>query len=98
MKYTKGEWKVKTSKAPRYTKAEVRTPSIIDDDGNAVEFGQLIAVCYGANTVANANLIASAPDLYEACLEFTSGGRSMYDPAYQTIFKAMAKAEGKILQ
>lgn len=68
MEYTEGEWEAKVQKANRYWKAEVRTPDLMDaEDKHAVEFGQLIAVCYGKNTIANARLIAQAPKLYEAC-------------------------------
>lgn len=56
-----GNWIVKTQRAARYWKAEVRTPDIMDAEGRyAIERGQLIAVCYGKNTVGNANLIADA--------------------------------------
>ena len=61
MACTNENWIVKTKMANHYWKAEVRTPDIMDREGkHAIKFGQLIAVCYGKNTVNNANLIALA--------------------------------------
>lgn len=57
MEHTPGPWKAKKQKAARYWKAEVRAAD-----------NQLIAVCYGKNTVANAHLIKAAPELKDACL------------------------------
>ncbi len=54
MEYSLGPWEAKVQKAARYWKAEVRA---IDN--------QLIAVCYGKNTVANAHLLSAAPEMYE---------------------------------
>ena len=61
MDHSEGNWIVKTQKCARYWKAEVRTPDKKDEnDGHVIEYGQLIAVCYGKNTVGNANLTADA--------------------------------------
>ena len=95
--YTKGEWEAKISKANRYWKAEVRTPDIMDDEGkHALEFGQLIAVCYGKNTIANAHLIAAAPELYEACRSMLPLITTEWNGPIQEMAKqAIAKAEVK---
>lgn len=73
MTYTQGEWNVATRNCGRYWKAEVKTPDVMPSDGkHAIEFGQLIAVCYGKNTVANAHLISASPNLYLRLQEMTT--------------------------
>ena len=64
MTYTKGEWIVKAHQTGHCWRAEVRTPDK-KEDGHIVAYSQLIAACYGKNTVANAHLIAAAPEMYE---------------------------------
>lgn len=81
--YTKGNWEHR--KAGHLAQYEVFS-------GDWREPENILAT--GILNEANARLISASPDLYEACLEFMKG-RDMYDPAYQTIIKALAKAESK---
>lgn len=109
MNYTIGEWIVKARRANRYWKAEVKTADIMDSEGkHAIEFGQLIAVFYGKNTVANAHLSSAAGAMYEAlkeCLQLIEdlmpGVAHIALQNYQRLNeapiaarKAIAKAEG----
>ncbi len=104
--YNRDEWKVKASNTGRYWKAEVRTPSHKGDDGHFTKMGQLIAVCYGPNTVNHAFLIAAAPNMYEALraliTEQSSGVPCMYCGGYiehgpccsmNSVFQALEKAD-----
>lgn len=90
MEYTKGEWTAKQNHIGDWQVVSIFPPFPIP----------ICEMCWTNlpphnQAKANANLIASAPDLYEACATFMRDGRSMYDPAYQAILKAMYKAEGK---
>ncbi len=92
MKYTKGEW-------------------IIDNTGTAIFVGErLIANCGGwqlsqhepeslSQNKTNALLIAAAPAMYEALLDFTYAYRRGLQVeqarAYNKAMKALAKAEKK---
>ena len=83
MDYTKGNWMVKNQRCARYWKAEVRTPDKKDEnDGHVIEYGQLIAVFYGKNTVANAHLSSAAPDMYEALKHLPEPKSILADDAY----------------
>lgn len=108
MKYTEGEWIVKARRANRYWKAEVRTADIMDsEDKHAVEFGQLIAVYYGKNTVANAHLSSAALNMYSRLVGMTSMLESLLTEyplaalnqsllqAIKDNKQALAKAEGE---
>lgn len=85
MEYTKGEWEVKGYPSGRY----IQTNEII------------IAQVWGqkpmAETEANAQLIASAPDLYEALayLNEHCSPEMFSNYAREKCRKALAKAEGK---
>ena len=100
MEYTEGPWEVEARKAGHFWKAEVRTPNTMDAEGqHTIAFGQLIAVCYGKHTVANAHLIAASPALYEACKELEEWYRARgFDrelPQFRNIQKALVKAEAR---
>lgn len=104
MDCTKGSWIVKTQRAARYWKAEVRTPNIMDSEGKyAIESGQLIAVFYGKNTVANAHLSSAAPNMYAALENLifqVSNNAVPYSQIRAAVIEgrealAKAKAEGK---
>jgi len=94
MEYTKGEWKAAN-------KSGEDTYNIYADQDNSLSY--LIARdC----TEANANLIAAAPDMYEALKGLTEWAKLSFsddvgewadenDPAIVTAIKAQAKAEGK---
>ena len=94
-KYTKGEWKV--TKHPPLDNLVIVVGGEI-----AYEQDTICRLEYTENMVANANLIASAPDLYEALI----GLLEAYDvnlPAEECDYpdywvkalQARAKAEGK---
>ena len=85
MKYTKGEWEVKTQKAARYWKAEVRTPPIREDN-HYTSTGQLIAVCYGNNTVANAHLIVTAVN---ACISVNPDNPMAVAESIKNMYEAL---------
>lgn len=89
MEYTKGEWKIKPIGGGI-------TPFIYEIRGNSEEFiGR-------AKTLANAHLIAAAPDMYEALQTLSeqltganiSFSQDMFD-AKRNARKALAKAEGR---
>jgi len=81
MNYTKGKWKV--------DKQGRDYPNMVIEPTS----GRVIADCYDSE--ANAHLIASAPDMYEAlreiCRRYDEDGILDISPAR----KALAKAEGK---
>lgn len=97
MNYTKGEWKVKQPKGKAIEFFDGFTLSVEGDK-------LLIALCdrkgwdNKQQRLANANLIAAAPDMYEACkemleeLRITKGVASVWLSKWA---KALAKAEGK---
>ena len=81
MEYTKGEWKLHPKHA-----------WVMDDNGS------VIANCTGhKNPEANANLVAAAPDLYEALKAMYEMCNIMPDDTDYRVAarKALAKAEGK---
>ena len=92
MEYTKGEWKViqkKASKVPFF-----------DGFTLSVEGGKLlIALCdrekwdNKKQRLANAHLIAAAPDMYEALKEILTYDKIEYFKAKWV--EALAKAEGR---
>ena len=92
--YTKGEWlpyQLKSNNVSVCVKTE--------GDSVAVEIASLNTLLGYDTVVANANLIAAAPDLYEACKE---ARRNIDLTGYVTVVtivnfidKALAKAEGK---
>ena len=86
MEHTPGPWEAKAQKAARYWKAEVRTPDKKDDEGHYSGGGQLIAVCYGQNTVANAHLIAAAPDMHQKLLKVCKWLDTLIDQAEAQLF------------
>lgn len=49
----------------------------------------------GAESEANARLIAAAPELLEACKAFVEGDESRFMPGYHDALAAIAKAEGR---
>lgn len=90
MNYTKGEWK--RSIAPPIGAFDIATYS----EGLSTTIARVHAHPEG---LANANLIASAPALYEALREIKDnwGGRDLQDDDKLTakINQALAKAKGK---
>jgi len=91
MKITSGPWKVKTNK-------DLKEP-IYNDNYNAVRLGNTFTDVTGCMTIADARLIAAAPDLLEACkiaLEAwpNDDGPLGASKAYNKVQKAIAKAEG----
>ena len=88
MNYTKGEWKKEGNKIKVFGRGTIAIcPSPTDDEG-VLEF------------VANAHLIAAAPEMYEALLVIKSwlGGKAVYvgwsKDTNNLIRTALAKAEG----
>jgi len=95
MNYTKGEWKVSEFKA--------RELRVCNEYENIC---YLVSMPLEGQELANAHLIAAAPDMYEACYAFSTAlAIWQKDPAKspitlatifnETIGKALAKAEGK---
>lgn len=92
MKHTKGEWKLSTTS---HESDGVKFNYIIGND----EFRSavcLISIDDGDEEVkANAQLIASAPDLLEACeYVLEQAGLSKNSPCYNKLSKAISKAKG----
>jgi len=87
MKHTKGPWKV--SKQKGFTDnyrifAEYKDVASIDNSCSI-------------KTLANANLIASAPELLEVCknvISLPEFAQGKYNPLLNKIEQAIAKAEG----
>ena len=92
MKYTKGEWR---ANIPDYDTSFVATVT-----RNTPNFLPIATGIYGSNwgeIKANANLIAAAPDLYEACqfaldVLLIDGDK---DNAKYWLKKALTKAKSK---
>lgn len=84
-KYTAGKWKV--------SQGGYMSPiSVMNDNGD-------VQICSSIKTIANANLIASAPDLLEALkamaiqYKIEHGLDGAYDEVLTKAEKAIAKAE-----
>jgi len=99
--YTKGEWWIDKGDFGYTVKAEQSIVKGFDDD-NDIEIAELNTYLDNeSEVIANAQLIASAPDLYEACKEASEWLVLMeaYIPLHSLILdglnKALAKAEGK---
>lgn len=105
MKYKKGKWRIEildkelVKEHPLYVVAEEATGGI---EGIAL----IINHPYKPRVVANAQLIAAAPDLYEACkvgatrihnhIRYEHGDyRTMLQRDLKQLLAAIAKAEGK---
>jgi len=98
MNYTKGEWKVKQ---PKGKAGEFFDGFTLSVEGDKL----LIALCdrkgwdNKQQRLANANLIAAAPDMYEALKEmlvdWQSGDIEINSATRELIDKALAKVEGK---
>lgn len=98
-KYTKGPWEIKE------VKTSCGRAFKIDKIGSNCEYG-LVACIYDDNTTlnekshkeleANAQLIASAPDLLESCKIMTSLCRIKYGNLDKKIYKEILKAEQAI--
>lgn len=88
--FTKGPWKYEYDNADHYGGCWY---SITDEDGgNVCAFGYNVADSVANEKLANAKLIAAAPDLYEALqamLEFPNAGPS-HDMARAALSKATA--------
>ena len=81
MNYTKGEWAVTPAgNVVVDGRLIVRTPVLTDNDNEAL---------------ANTNLIAAAPDMYEALKEMIGAEDSIPEYMAKVINVALAKAEGK---
>ena len=103
MEYTKEPWQAVPKKKARYWQAEVRTADTKDGSGQITAFGQLIAVFYGKNTIANAYIAAAAPELYKALKLIDAELNRIWGAPYikglgqfaqfQPIKQALAKAE-----
>ncbi len=98
MNYTKGEWKV-------YQDGMAQRTSVVSEDGIGF-FRANIADLDRKNKeyVANAHLIAAAPNMYEALKTIAPNIRFMYEGhrddaglryKYELLEQALAKAEGK---
>jgi len=98
MNYTKGEWKVTKHKPlDNYVIAVLGEKQYLDDT--------ICQLGYSPNMLANAHLIAAAPDMYEALQELTEIthdlglGDGSPDPQVEASNRkarqALAKAEGK---
>jgi len=85
MKITSGPWKVKTNK-------DLKEP-IYNDNYNAVRLGNTFTDVTGCMTIADARLIAAAPDLLEACI-YVKESTELTPHGSELITKAIAKAEG----
>ena len=100
MEYTKGEWRAYCLGSEGY---QVRNSSLAGCDLKE-RLTPIVERMGGSfeTQKANANLIASAPDLYEACkatdnmvIIKTEEGYLIPSDALRKIKKAIAKAEGK---
>jgi hypothetical protein len=81
--YTKGEWKVSKNDTNKPFKFRIETETSI------------LAAVYNE---ANANLIASSPDMYEALKdlsEYIRYNMGNAAPIYEKAQKALSKAEGR---
>ncbi len=90
--YTKGQWKVTTIvESPKY-----ECLAITDDDNRTL--AKILDGGY-KEKVANANLIAASPDMYEFCRELLMSLDTGYERLGArregTLRQALAKAEGK---
>ena len=88
--YTKGEWKL----------AKGRRDQIMTNNG--ILIAQMPSYIRGSaghvpvkETEANANLIAAAPDMYEALKGLLSVSFALFTPEYKAAREALTKAEGK---
>ena len=96
MNYTKGEWKVAGNKINSVHIYREECPEPI------IGLGSGVVICgirgMGHTSMADAQLIASAPDMYEVLKEFVETA-TITDPTQLKVFnkmkKAIAKAEGK---
>jgi len=84
-KFTPGKWIIDDSSMGRASR-------VVSEDG------LIIAECWNADQEANAHLIASAPDLLEACkmfLTLVTEQQLFSGAALVKAKEAIAKAEGK---
>ena len=90
MEYTKGEWK-------QHEHLDTGEMFITSNAKNIAFTSRPRTKEDKLEVGANAQLIAAAPDMYEALIS-ASGSLKLYDPgspAIDEIAKALAKAEGK---
>ena len=86
MNHTKGEWKVGLDSWDTYIGTGNQYLAKMINSGSLTD----------AEVKANANLIASAPDMYEALKEILFYNIEMPSTIIEQIQKALAKAEGRI--
>ena len=91
MNYTKGHWKTVEINYYIY--------NVCTDGPGPHRYAQ-VADCRGVDRAANAQLIAAAPDLYEAakallaCLDMSALSNDEVE-GVNNLYNALAKAEGK---
>jgi hypothetical protein len=93
LNYTKGEWEIRGDNQGCKV-IEVKTLPLFVVE----EIGFTTGINNENQDLANANLIASAPDCYEALKELFNQVEANITPSLVTLekcFKAIAKAEGK---
>ena len=98
MNYTKGEWNVQLAQPYDEHKFEV---SYDTPEGLTYPIADILGKLEYGDAEANANLIASAPELYEACkfIDYmwrnkTSRYKAEQRQARELLTQALTKAEG----
>ena len=94
--YTKGKWVTsKSLTGEHYLGANDDYIGLIDRHFNAQLIVSAVNACISINKDNPRAVAEGLEELYKAGLEYMIG-RDMYDPAYQTMIKALNKIEARI--
>lgn len=97
--FTKGPWSIEHSRMSNGILEEDEAISICTDDSNCLDICAVWRDIPIGDEKANANLIAAAPDMYEAleyCLDCLGNEHALPSDCIDEVENALAKARGEL--